>query len=270
MINESITCGIVIPIYNFLPKLSEAASLKQLLKILPNNKIYFICGVDFDPFHYISLVNKYSQALFIIERFNNSFFSSINGYNSLMMSKKFYQRFKSLDYILIYQLDAWIFKNELNYWCIQNYDYIGAPWLYESDKGNLIFNGVGNGGLSLRKVKSHLRILNSFSFIKKPGYLWYIFNREPSLKSFINFIAALTIRNNTFHLSNDFSANEDVFWGNVASKNFSWFSIPNEQTALKFSIEMYASQLIKKAEDLPFGCHAWERYEPDFWKRFIK
>ncbi|MFR6542216.1 MAG: DUF5672 family protein [Butyricimonas virosa] len=26
-------------------------------------------------------------------------------------------------------IDAFVFRDELTYWCTLNYDYIGAPWL---------------------------------------------------------------------------------------------------------------------------------------------
>ena len=35
--------------------------------------------------------------------------------------------------MLIYQLDAFVFQDDLAYWCQQNYDYIGAPWLRDRD-----------------------------------------------------------------------------------------------------------------------------------------
>ena len=31
--------------------------------------------------------------------------------------------------MLIYQLDAYVFKDELLNWANKGYDYIGAPWL---------------------------------------------------------------------------------------------------------------------------------------------
>jgi len=44
-----------------------------------------------------------------------------------MMSPAFYDAFKAFDYILIYQLDAFVFRDELEYFCSLGYDYIGAP-----------------------------------------------------------------------------------------------------------------------------------------------
>ena len=68
-------------------------------------------------------------------RFANYYFESISGYNKLLLSLEFYNRFKEYEYLLIHQSDAYLFKNELDYWCQKGFDYIGAPW-YRSSKLN--------------------------------------------------------------------------------------------------------------------------------------
>ncbi len=80
----------------------------------------------------------------------------------------------------------------------------------------------------------------------------------------------LTVRNNTFHLFNNYIWNEDFFWCLVVQKNFKWFKVPALVTASKFSMEANARMLYKSNNNqLPFGCHAWERYDVEFWKPFI-
>ena len=69
--------------------------------------------------------------------FNDTYFESIYGYNQLMLNVEFYEAF-SKKYILIYQTDAFIFKDDLNYWCEKDYDYIGAPWIRSKEKLPLI------------------------------------------------------------------------------------------------------------------------------------
>lgn len=87
-----------------------------------------------------------------------------------------------------------------------------------------------------------------------------------------------------------YSYQEDVFWGLAAPKRLDSFSghskllkyiasffIRNDfniapvEIALKFSFETTPKQLYKRNnEQLPFGCHAWEKYDPEFWKPFIQ
>jgi len=69
---------------------------------------------------------------------------SINGYNALLTSPLFWQILHGRK-ILIYQHDAFIFRNGIEKFLI--YDYIGAPW---SIQYRITATGVGNGGLSLR------------------------------------------------------------------------------------------------------------------------
>ncbi|MGO4876830.1 DUF5672 family protein [Pedobacter psychrotolerans] len=270
MFRDSITCGIIIPIYNPEPRLSEIASLKQLFKILSDYQIYFVCGVGFDCNYYIKLANTYSQGPFFIERFNDSYFSSIKGYNSLMLSLKFYWRFRKLDYILIHQLDAWIFRNELRAWCSKGFDYIGAPWYHLDRYDNLICDGIGNGGLSLRKVSAHIKVLLSFSFIRQFSYYYYLYNSNNTLIGFLTFLKRFFLCNNSFFLLNRFDQNEDGFWGIIIKSKFKWFKIPSIEIARKFSIEAFPSRIITGEKVLPFGCHAWEKHEPEFWTKYIK
>ena len=82
---------------------------------------------------------------------------------------------------------------------------------------------------------------------------------------------------------------EDVFWCKDAPeqiKNFTGrstiiklmgklllrdsFKIAPVETSSKFSIETNPSHFYTmNNEVLPFGCHAWEKYDPQFWEPFI-
>jgi hypothetical protein len=101
---------------------------------------------------------------FKIVHFDSSCFSGITAYNRLLLSKHFYETFKDYEYILIYQLDCLVFSDQLKQWCDGGWDYVGAPWLEnhkeKAEPGDQ-FWAVGNGGLSLRRIESFLRVLRS-------------------------------------------------------------------------------------------------------------
>jgi len=78
---------------------------------------------------------------------------SIPEYNRLLTSPGFYKKFQNAKYILIFQTDSYICRFGIESYVSLDYDYIGAPWLYES----YIYQ-TGNGGLSLRKVKKMIEI----------------------------------------------------------------------------------------------------------------
>ena len=48
-----------------------------------------------------------------IERFDDKFFVSVSSYSHLLLTPEFYLRFSAFDYMLIYQLDAWVFAMNL-------------------------------------------------------------------------------------------------------------------------------------------------------------
>ncbi|MBO7213161.1 MAG: hypothetical protein J6U99_01215, partial [Rikenellaceae bacterium] len=107
---------VVIPTYRNELSEWEKLSLEQCVKVLSKNhhiKIVAPEGID-------------SHGL-QVERFDSKFFDGLAGYNKLMLAAEFYDRFSDYDYILIYQLDGWVFRDRLNEWCSQGWDYIGAP-----------------------------------------------------------------------------------------------------------------------------------------------
>jgi len=261
-------CAIVIPVYKEIPSESENLALEQAFKTLNIFHFYLVCSEDLNLSHYKIIAKKHKINLHI-KHFQKKYFNNIQGYNKLMLSLNFYSNFIQYKFILIYQLDAWVFKNDLNYWCEKDYDYIGAPWLYLNNEKSIVFNGVGNGGLSLRKVKSHIRVLKSFSFINKIGYLYHLIREQLKYNAFFKVLIDNVIYNNTYHRFNRFSENEDKFWGIIANRNFKWFKVADEKVACGFSVEMFPSYLIKTEKNIPFGCHAWEKYGPEFWKKHI-
>jgi hypothetical protein len=106
-----------------------------------------------------------------VMRFPSDCFESHRAYDRMMLQPAFYERFTSYRYILIYQLDAFVFRDELGYWCDAGYDYVGAPWIGNAAISDIassctrirrIFHGiipayqkmVGNGGFCLRNVGS--------------------------------------------------------------------------------------------------------------------
>ncbi len=188
--------------------------------------------------------------------------NGIAGYNKMMLSKEFYQLFDDSEYILICHLDAWIFRDELSAWCSKGYDCIAPTWIrrkvydlpllstYFSLKKLLtkkdgkiikedIYNKVGNGGLSLRKVDSFINGCQQY---------------KNTIERFIQ---------KRHHLSN-----EDVFWAIVPTS----FSYPTLDEALAFGFDTNPSYCLKQTNGaLPFGCHSWNkpRYYK-FWKQYIK
>ncbi|HEY8929508.1 MAG TPA: DUF5672 family protein [Mucilaginibacter sp.] len=259
---------IVIPVYKATISASECASFLQLFKVLGHHDVTVVTYKELDLTSYHCLIKEYSYR---ITYFDRGYFDNLAGYNRLLLSKQFYGAFRDYTYILIYQLDAWVFFDDLVKWCGRGYDYIGAPWFSSDRTENELphFMGIGNGGFSLRKVKSHLSVLTRFAYIVRPAYFIGLFFNRLSYENFVVLLRSLTISNNTHYLLGKNNLYEDVFWG-VIIRKYAWFKAPGMQEAAYFSMEVCARQLYENnGRQLPFGCHAWEKYDPVFWERFI-
>ncbi len=236
--------AVVIPVYKQSLNALESISLHQVLKVLGQYKIIFVGPEDLNTKEYEELcVGNFEYV-----SFKEKYFDNVGNYSYLLTTSQFYKPFLAYKYILIYQLDAYVFKDELLYWCNQNYDYIGAPWIAPEWQQKLkqrfgstiikyFFKEVGNGGLSLRKVATFY----------KAALFCYLF-------------ALLWPKH----------WNEDSFWSNLVPKIFSSFKIPQTKIALQFAFEEKPEKCFALNENkLPFGCHAWEKYNPEFWKQYI-
>lgn len=219
---------IVIPIYREKITPLEQVSLTQVINILGEYDICFIIPQS---------LKWESEYKIRIEKFADNFFTSRKAYNRLLLSVEFYKRFENYEYILIYQLDAFVFSNQLKYFCNLKYDYIGAPWIcgmqYYLNKKNCIWH-VGNGGFSLRRVSSCIKLIcTNYELVDVCSKL-----------------------------------NEDLFF---AMGNSISFKVAPIEVALTFAFERQVEKCyLMNKQKLPFGCHAWERYDFKFWKPFIE
>lgn len=229
MINKKDVC-IVIPIYkdNSLnnPVLyDEYASIDNTITLMKDYDIYLLCNNRLDTSFYDKFLRKNVKYI-------NYEYSNRPEYSNMCLSYQFYDMFSKYKYMLICQTDAWIFKDELLYWCSKGYDYIGALGLfseiYPKLQGNWGDENVGNiydykylvmnGGFSLRNIKS----MHDLCYIHRDK-----------------------LQNETF--------NEDcvLFW-NYKDE----FTIPPLEEAIKFSAENQTYAFYPKYYDkLPFGCH---------------
>lgn len=147
--------AIAIPRYREELSELENVSLAQVIKVLGHYDIFWVIpksmkNIIKDDFEQISFADEY--------------FSSTSAYNNLMLSEHFYSVFNKYEYILIYQLDCFVFYDKLDYFCNLGYDYIGAPWprgcFYYNSVNRCVWH-VGNGGLSLRNTQACIRLIKS-------------------------------------------------------------------------------------------------------------
>ena len=280
-------CIIVIPVYNPSPKDSEIASFKQGLTILGKHDITLITHKECDLTLYKSIMKELGREIGI-QYFALNYFSSVEGYNDLCMSIDFYERFSDYEYMLIYQLDAWVFRDELDYWCGKGYDYIGAPLFhsYNAMKFTKKIMGIGNGGFCLRRISHCLDLLKNNSkrpFLKPIPLIKSYWNNllySDEYKSIfmrLRIIPALSLKmfgfyNNINHYKTR-EVNEDLIFGSLSTQSWGFHgNIPDYYEAMKFSFEVHPAMLYEQNnKQLPFGCHAFEKWDyASFWSKFIK
>jgi len=266
---------IIIPIYIEKPTNNERQSIIQTFNTLEVYTIVFIAPEGLNIEYYKEIVYN-CNVIVKFHFFSPTFFRNIEGYNRLMLSADFYLQFVDYEFMLIYQLDAFVFKDELMYWCNLGYDYIGAPWIVKREDRLIIETFAGNGGFSLRRIQSFvdtlkltkkivlnpLEIINEYShngiieFVKKtPLIVFRIFGYKNNSKFFI--------KSNT--------QKEDIFWAYLGPKINRNFKSIKGLDAIPFAFDRYPTFLYNENNNkLPFGCHAWNKHEPEFWNQFIK
>ncbi len=257
---------IVIPVHKATPTDDELLSLQQCALILKSHPICIVCPDGLDVSFYSDILSS-TRTNWTIERFYPRFFEGIKGYNLLMLDKAFYKRFAEYQHMLIYQLDAWVFRDELDEWCSKGYDYIGAPWIEKDNKGNMTLACVGNGGFSLRRVQHFIDVLTYNGPVRKASQL----DLPPSLKNNIyKLFYSLGYQNTIEYYKKDPTLYEDIFLSIFLSNTKLRAKMPRPEEASLFAFEKHPSFLFSKNGKLPFGCHAWKKYEYEsFWHHYI-
>jgi hypothetical protein len=204
-------------------------------------------------------------------RFPDRFFTSKHDYSRLLLTPGFYRAFSSYAYILIHQLDSLVLSDELRFWCARGHDYIGAVHTI----GDLPPH-VGNGGFSLRKVESFLAVLTSRVRAVEPRAYWAAnWADKPVLarlraaprRGALHLRAFNDVRREIRRLDRTAHAwPEDWFWSLEASRFWPDFRVAGNEDGDRFAFFGTPRETFARTGRLPFGCHAWTRFDRDFWE----
>jgi len=232
---------IVIPIYkdNINNKLieDEKNSIINTIRLMKNYDIYFLCNENLDIIYYKKL-KSCSQPNIFFKHYN---FYDLGQYSDMCLKNDFYELFNEYEYILLCQSDAWVFRDELLYWCNKGYDYIGAPYLSECDEMiekylETNYNDIPeylhfNGGFSLRNIKTFCNITKNYEKLIKKC-----------------------------------KTAEDVF---ISRSLNTYLKMPTIKDAGLFSMEQHILKDIYHkyfGDTIPFGCHSYStRQYLDTW-----
>ena len=116
---------VVVPIYKEKLGSQELLSLKNNVSVLKDYPVVILAPEGLDVSHTMQQVPG-CEVMFVSNQWLGA--NGIAGYNNMMLSTSFYEKFADCEYILICQTDAWIFRDDLKKWCSGEYDYVAAPW----------------------------------------------------------------------------------------------------------------------------------------------
>lgn len=248
----------------------EKVSFHQCCSVLHGYPIILVCPRSLD----VSQYTRFYSHLRLL-RVPDEAMASLRAYNRMKVSSWFYELVKDFEYILTHELDAFVFSDQLAEWCDEGFDYVGAPWFEGYEKAESIDRVLpgGNSGFSLRKVASCRRVLRTFRFLRPLPDVFRAWRCGNSFNAKgICTLIKMMFMTNVFHSTlNGFGENEDLFWSKCVPERLPWFRVAPFAVALRFSFEVMPRQLFERnGKALPFGCHKWNTYDPEFWGAHIE
>jgi hypothetical protein len=261
--------AVVVPVSNRAELTeSEMTSLRHLRRHLDHYDKYLVLPEGL-PLSLDGFQNK---------RFPTTFFGSAENYKKMVLSRGFYEAFSDYEYILTYHLDALVFSDDLLKWCDQGYDLVGPPWVAHPDaptRGTVYEGRVGNTGFCLKKVQTFLDL---FGTQKLAPDLWQRWRRglgkqvrSGYWRNPMNLLKVFYPSANRISADvADWKWSEERFLLTRAAHYHPGFRTPSSEQALEFGFEIVPRHCYALNRNrLPFGCHAWERYDPEFWEPFL-
>jgi hypothetical protein len=221
---------------------------------------------------------------FQVKYFSRKFFGSLGAHTRLLSWPGFYRAFADYEFILFYHLDSLVFSDQLLDWCDRGLDWIGPPWLKSDDSPWVDRPRVGNGGFALLNIERALQVLTN-RYRRKPHFYWLdLFTRngrylEP-LIALMRKVHEYGPRSRVLkralvewtQLENPapYGRNNDVFWADEAVWYLPEFRVASVEQGLRFGFEVAPRKCFELTGGrLPFGCHAWARYDRAFWEPYL-
>ena len=227
---------------------------------------------------------EYNLRGFGVKRFPKKYFGSVAAHNHLLYNPMFFRAFEEYQYIFFYHLDSLVFSDQLKNWCQREIDYIGPPWLHCDDTPWVTTSRVGNGGFTLLRVEAALEVLHN-RYLADPATYWLdMFCRNHrSLGTMTSLMEKLKPYFPASRLLNapleelrkwedpgTYSRNSDMFWGDKAISYLPEFKVASFEEGLQFAFEAAPRRCLELNDGrLPFGCHAWAKYDRGFWEPLL-
>jgi hypothetical protein len=215
---------------------------------------------------------------------------NIQAYNRLMVAPFVYEALSGYSHVLIHEPDALVLKDELDYWCSQPFDYIGAPWFAGATPApSAPLFGAGNFGFSLHRLNMMKKVLRSWR-------RWYPYDQIArdviggllGQQDRLREILGIPVRADPLSTNGKaellrrgigglgtagrlrgawklYNSHCDMFWSRIVPRIIPEFSVAPPAAAVRFSWEVLPDRCYEMCGgQLPFGIHAWAKHNLPF------
>jgi len=255
---------VVIPVYLPRPSPFEIVSLRQCGKALANRDVVILAPKHLDLGAYRELLPRAADL-----RVEPHRMASFEAYNRMMISPLVFNALDGYTHMILHELDAIVLRDEIDHWCNQPFDYIGAPWFegFRNPAPDAPIIGVGNSGFSFHRLRTSRRVTASwrrwypYSTVAKDLIQGLRGNSKRLRRGLIGLGSGGLLRgaHKLFDMPCDF------FWSFTVPKLDQTFRIPDPETAVQFAWEVLPSRCMEMCRgSLPFGIHAWTTYDYEF------
>ena len=269
----------------------EAPPLKSVAIVVPfSTRADLISDEEVSMRHLLHYLGAYDRYIiapegldldfpgFSVKRFARKYFGSASAHGKLLANPSFYRQFLDYKFIFFYHLDSLAFSDQLANWCATDLDYIGPPWICCDDTPWVDHPRVGNGGFTLLRVESAFKVIVNRYRLEPSTYwldkftrsapAWLVRNLERIQSNFPH-VKSLNRLLKEWHEMEDpapHGRNNDIFWSDKAVRYLPEFKVASLEEGLQFAFETAPRTCLEmNGGEMPFGCHAWGRYDREFW-----
>jgi hypothetical protein len=255
---------VVVPVHRARPSPSEIVSLRHCGKVLGNRDIVILAPRQLDLGAYRELLPDVDDL-----RVESRWMSGIDAYNRMMISPLVFTILGGYTHMILHEPDAIVLRDEIDYWCSQPFDYIGAPWFegWAEPAADAPVIGVGNLGLSFHRLAASRRVTASwlrwhpYKAVVKDLIQGFRGDKARLRLGLIGLGSGGRLRG-AYKL---FGGHCDAFWSFIVPDADPTFRIPPADIAVQFAWEVLPSRCMEMCRgSLPFGIHAWFKYDFGF------
>lgn len=224
---------------------NEILSLRQCMNIFRSRPIYICCSTHFDTRVYTDVAAEFDTDCRII-RMDPVFFHVDQTRQLLMRTPQFYNYFTDFEYVLTYQLDCWVFRDDLDNFCESGYDYLCAPLVEECkdiSTQNFILPEIIISGLMMTKVSAMIKCI-------------YMQLRDDLMHNYKSI------------LSKPYISDKKSMGSYLTSINSEFKTAP-EDICMEFAFGAKPRQFYEKIKKLPCCCKGYVYHDKEFWSKFI-